>query len=65
MIDTMELLTRQEVAKLLRVDPRTVERWLRSGKLNGYKLGDGKTAPWRIDEAEVQKFLEKNNGRRI
>lgn len=59
----MKLLTRQEVAAMLRVDPRTVERWLRSGKLKGYKLGDGKTAPWRIDEAEVQKFLEKNNGR--
>lgn len=59
----MKLLTRKEVADLLRVDPRTVERWLRSGKLNGYKLGDGATAPWRIDMAEVKKFLEKNNGR--
>lgn len=59
----MKLLTRKEVADLLRVDPRTVERWLRSGKLKGYKLGSGKTAPWRIDEVEVQKFLEKNNGR--
>lgn len=61
----MKLLTRQEVAELLRVDPRTVERWLRSGTLKGYKLGDGKTAPWRIDEVEVQKFLEKNSGRNI
>ena len=56
----MEFKTRKEVAKLFRVDPRTVERWLKSGKLKGYKLGKGKTAPWRIDMAEVKKFLDKH-----
>jgi excisionase family DNA binding protein len=56
----MEFKTRKEVAEFFRVDPRTVERWLKSGKLKGYKLGKGKTAPWRIDMAEIKKFLEKN-----
>ena len=56
----MQFLTRKEVAKYFRVDPRTVERWLKSGKLKGYKLGKGQTAPWRIDMAEVKKFLAKN-----
>jgi excisionase family DNA binding protein len=55
----MEFLTRKEVAKYLRFDPRTIERWLKSGKLKGYKLGKGQTAPWRIDMAEVKKFLTK------
>ena len=55
----MEFLTRKEVAKEFRVDPRTVERWLRSGKLIGYKLGKGKTSPWRIDKVEIAKFLKK------
>ncbi len=56
----MEFLTRKEVAKEFRVDPRTVERWLKSGKLKGYKLGKGQTAPWRIDIEEVKKFLTKH-----
>jgi len=43
----MEFKTRKEVAEFFRVNPRTVERWLKSGKLKGYKLGEGKTAPWR------------------
>ena len=56
----MEFKTRKEVAEFFRVNPRTVERWLKSGKLKGYKLGRGKTAPWRIDMAEIKKFLLKN-----
>ena len=56
----MEFLTREEVAKYFRVHIRTVERWLRSGALKGYKLGSGKTALWRIPKAEVTKFLEKH-----
>ncbi|MFH1769194.1 MAG: helix-turn-helix domain-containing protein [Parcubacteria group bacterium] len=55
----MEFKTRKEVAEFFRVDPRTVERWLKSGKLKGYKLGKGKTAPWRIDVEEINKFLAK------
>ncbi len=58
----MELLTLKEVAEILRVDPRTVERSLKSGALKGYKLGAGKTAPWRIEKEEIRKFLEKNKG---
>jgi excisionase family DNA binding protein len=58
----MQLLTLKEVADILRVDPRTVERWLKSGALKGYKLGGGKTAPWRIEKEEIRKFLDKNKG---
>ena len=55
----MEFKTRKEVAELFRVNPRTVERWLRSGKIKGYKLGKGITSPWRIDMSEIKKFLKK------
>lgn len=55
----MKFLTREEVAKYLRVHARTVERWLRSGILVGYKLGDGKTSLWRIPEDQLEKFLKK------
>jgi excisionase family DNA binding protein len=56
----MTFLTREEVATYLRVHPRTVERWLKSGSLKGYKLGKEKTSLWRIPENEVNKFLEKH-----
>jgi excisionase family DNA binding protein len=57
----MKFLTKEEVAKYFRVHPRTVERWLISGSLKGYKLGKGKTALWRIQEDEVSKFLKKHS----
>jgi len=56
----MEFLTNDEVAKNLRVHPRTVDRWLKRGLLKGYKLGDGKTALWRIPKSELKKFLDKH-----
>jgi excisionase family DNA binding protein len=56
----MKFLTNDEVAKLLRVHPRTVDRWLKRGMLNGYKLGSGKTSLWRISEDEVKIFLKKH-----
>lgn len=58
----MEYYTRNEVAKLLRVHPRTIERWLRDGSLKGNKLGSGKTSLWRIHKAELKRFLEKHKG---
>ena len=56
----MKFLTREEVGTYLRVNPRTVDRWLKNGLLKGYKLGKGPTSKWRIPEAEVAKFLEKH-----
>jgi len=56
----MEFLTNDEVAKSLRVHPRTVDRWLKRGMLKAYKLGKGKTALWRIPKNEFMKFLEKH-----
>lgn len=56
----MKFLTREDVAKYLRVHPRTVDRWLKSGSLKGYKLGKGKTSLLRISEVELNKFLEKS-----
>ena len=59
----MKFLTREEVAKYLRVHPRTIDRWLKSGSLKGYKLGKGKTSLLRVSEDELKKFLEKSKTR--
>lgn len=56
----MEFYTRKEVAKLLRVHERTVDRWIQGGALKGYKLGAGKTAVWRILKSDVESFLKKH-----
>ena len=56
----MKYLNREEIAKELRVHVRTVERWLRKGMIKGYKLGEGRTALWRIPETEFKKFLERH-----
>jgi len=48
--------TTEEVARLLRVDPESVRRYVRSGKLRAVKLG-GKFI--RIDRADLDRFIEQ------
>lgn len=48
------LLTPAEVAAMLRVDPKTVTRWARSGKLSSIRTPGGHR---RYDEAEVRAYL--------
>lgn len=48
--------TTDEVAKLLQVDPESVRRYVRSGKLRAIKLG-GKFI--RIDKTDLDKFIEQ------
>jgi len=56
-VDDDRLLTVQEVAARLRVNPETVRRWLRQGRLQGALLG-GDRAGYRIPAAEVERFLK-------
>jgi excisionase family DNA binding protein len=50
-----DLLTVQDVATRLKVNPETVRRWLRSGRIKGTLLGD--RAGWRIPASEIRRFL--------
>ena len=52
------LLTPSEVATLFRVDPKTVTRWAKAGKLTAIKTLGGHR---RYRESEVKALLEKNN----
>lgn len=47
------LYTPEEVAELLKVSRETVYNWLRSGKLQGIKIGHF----WRISESELERLL--------
>jgi len=50
-----KLLTAQQVADYLQVDFRTVYALLRSGKLQGVKVG----RVWRISRAALDEFLNR------
>jgi excisionase family DNA binding protein len=45
-----ELLTVKEVAARLKLNPQTVRRWIRSGRLRGVRVG---TRGWRVKAEEV------------
>lgn len=52
------LLTPKEVAKLFRVDPKTVTRWAASGRLSSIKTPGGHR---RFRESEVFSMLDLDN----
>jgi len=47
------LLTPKEVAAIFKVSPRTIERWLKEGKIKGIKIG----AVWRIPKKAIKEIL--------
>jgi excisionase family DNA binding protein len=50
-----EILTNREVADLLKLHPKTVNKLAISGKLPAYRIG----RQWRFRKSEVLKLLEK------
>jgi len=50
-----KLLTIKEVAKILRVSERSVNRYIEAGRLRASKIGQ-----WRIKQSDLEEFLEKN-----
>jgi excisionase family DNA binding protein len=55
------LLTPAEVASLFRVDPKTVTRWAKSGKLTSIRTLGGHR---RYKESEVKELLLKTTSNR-
>ena len=62
MPDTDRLLTVTEAAERLRLNPETIRRWLRDGRLSGVWLGSDK-AGWRISECDLDAFLRRSQRR--
>jgi excisionase family DNA binding protein len=54
-VDADQLLTPSEVAKLFRVDPKTVTRWAKTGKLSALRTLGGHR---RYRASEVQALLD-------
>ncbi len=49
------LYTSEEVAHILKVNKQVILRWLRDGKIQGYKMGK----LWRVEDADLEAFLEQ------
>ena len=54
--DQDALLTPSEVAAMFRVNPKTVTRWARAGKISAIRTLGGHR---RFRAAEIKKFLEQ------
>ncbi len=52
-----KLLTLDEAAAILQVDPETVRNYINSGKLKGIKLGGWTT---RVKEEDLNTFIEES-----
>jgi excisionase family DNA binding protein len=52
--EDLDLMTVEEVARQLRVSPKTVRGWLVQGRLRGFKLTP---KVWRIQREEFQAFV--------
>jgi excisionase family DNA binding protein len=50
----LAILTVDETAKYLKVNPQVIRRWLREKKLPGFKVGHD----WRIDEKDLAALIE-------
>jgi len=51
-----KLLTIKEVAQYLRVSERSIDRYIKSGRLKASKIGQ-----WRISEKDLKEFIIKNS----
>jgi len=51
-----KLFTIEEIAEILRVSTRSVNRYIETGKLKASKIGS-----WRIKETDLNHFLESTS----
>jgi excisionase family DNA binding protein len=52
--DELDLMTVEEIARQLRVSPKTVRGWLVQGRMHGFKLTP---KVWRIRREDFQAFV--------
>lgn len=56
---SQKLLVKREVAEVLQVSERTVNRWVAARKLKAVKIGN----IFRVDPAEIDRFKAKHTSR--
>lgn len=63
--ESPRLLTVREVAHRLGVSPHTLYRAIAAGHLRGVRLGESPSAPIRVYEADLERFLRPTTTRVI
>jgi excisionase family DNA binding protein len=53
-----ELLSPAEVARIFKVDPKTVTRWAKAGKLSSFRTPGGHR---RYHRSEIEAFKKENS----
>lgn len=54
--DVNEFLSIKEFAFILKVHPNTIRRAIKSGRINGFKVGYGEKSTYRIARAEINRI---------
>ncbi|MBU7583160.1 MAG: helix-turn-helix domain-containing protein [Nostoc sp. TH1S01] len=57
-VEKSQLLTTHEIAEILRVHQRTVQRWISSNRLKAIKVGP---KILRVRQQDLNEFLENQN----
>ena len=54
------MLTTRQAAEKLQVHPETLRQWIREGQLKAIHFGKGQKPRIRIDEADLQAFIDES-----
>ena len=54
----VEILTVNQVARMLSRDMKTIRRYITNGKLEAFKVG----RDWRIEQADLDRFIKESRG---
>lgn len=58
---TIKTYTRKETADALKISERTLDRYIRSGKLKAVKVGNTRASKVIITETAINEFLTANS----
>ena len=53
-----DYLTVEQISEMLNIHPKTIQRYIREGKLRAVKVGKS----WRVNGHDLSVFLESNKG---
>ena len=53
MLNVKEMLTIKEAAEILDISTRSINRYIKDGKLKAFKVGN----KWRFEKEEIERFI--------
>ena len=56
-----ELITAEEVMKILKISRATLNRWVKAGKIQALKLGEGRKGTIRFKSKDIEDFVNSTN----